>query len=130
MGNIRVYELAKKLKKDSKELIKELKKEGIEVKSHMSTLDKETSDLILEVLSETQKPKKKKKVTAEAKPAPKKASKKVSEPEKAAPVKKAPPQKAATLVKEEPVKEEKAPVAKEDTGIKKIKLNEAISVKE
>lgn len=60
MRNIRVYELAKKLKKDSKQLIEELKKEGIEVKSHMSTIDKETSDLILEVLSESKKEKKKK----------------------------------------------------------------------
>ena len=39
MAKIRVYELAKSLDKDSKEIIEILKKEGVEVKNHMSSIE-------------------------------------------------------------------------------------------
>ena len=100
MSNIRVYELAKKLKKDSKLLIEELKKEGIEVKSHMSTIDKETSDLILEVLSESRKVKKK-----EEKSKKKDVTHQIKE-------------------------KEEIPTPTQEKRLKKIQLSEAITVKE
>jgi len=100
MSNIRVYELAKKLKKDSKLLIEELKKEGIEVKSHMSTIDKETSDLILEVLSESRKGKKK-----EEKSKKKDVTHQIKE-------------------------KEEIPTPTQEKRLKKIQLSEAITVKE
>lgn len=55
MGNIRIHELAKKLCVASKKLIEELKKQGVEVKSHMSTIDQETADVIMEVFSAEKK---------------------------------------------------------------------------
>jgi translation initiation factor IF-2 len=47
---MRVYELAEDLKIPAKELIGFLKEEGIKVKNHMSTLDKDTIELIREVI--------------------------------------------------------------------------------
>ena len=47
---MRVYELAEDLKIPAKELIGFLNKEGIKVKNHMSTLDKDTIELIREVI--------------------------------------------------------------------------------
>ena len=41
MAKIRVYELAKNLNKDSKEIIEILKKNGVEVKNHMSSVTDE-----------------------------------------------------------------------------------------
>lgn len=46
MGKIRVYELAKSLDKDSKELIEILKKNGIEVKNHMSSVSEEDAQKV------------------------------------------------------------------------------------
>lgn len=48
----RVYELARKLGMPSKELITHLKDLGEDVKSHMSTLDENVSDLVLEAFKE------------------------------------------------------------------------------
>jgi translation initiation factor IF-2 len=45
---MRVYELAEDLKIPTKELIWFLNKEGIKIKNHMSTLDKDTIELIKE----------------------------------------------------------------------------------
>jgi len=59
----RVYELARKLGMPSKELITHLKDLGEDVKSHMSTLDENISDLVLEAFKEekqTQRKEKKK----------------------------------------------------------------------
>ncbi|RMF87579.1 MAG: translation initiation factor IF-2, partial [Nitrospinota bacterium] len=53
MPNVRVYELAKKLGIRSKTLISELEKQGVTVKSHMSTLDPEMADLVLDILGES-----------------------------------------------------------------------------
>ncbi|MCR5700978.1 MAG: translation initiation factor IF-2 [Lachnospiraceae bacterium] len=46
MAKVRVYELAKTLGKDSKELIEVLKKNGIEVKNHMSSITDEDAEKV------------------------------------------------------------------------------------
>jgi translation initiation factor IF-2 len=48
----RVYEVAEDLKIPTKELIEFLKKEGINVKNHMNTLDDETIEIIQEAISD------------------------------------------------------------------------------
>jgi translation initiation factor IF-2 len=48
----RVYEVAEDLKIPTKELIEFIKKEGINVKNHMSTLDDETIEIIQEAISD------------------------------------------------------------------------------
>ena len=48
MAKIRVYELAKSIDKDSKELVEILKKNGVEVKSHMSSISEEDAQKIRE----------------------------------------------------------------------------------
>ncbi len=48
---IRVYELAKRLKMTSKELLEELDDLGVEAKNHMSTLDSSTVDMLMEIYS-------------------------------------------------------------------------------
>ncbi|MCX7654698.1 MAG: translation initiation factor IF-2 [Fervidobacterium sp.] len=53
MGRLRVYELAKQLDMDTKELLHELEELGIEVKSHMSYIDEETVNILLEIYRET-----------------------------------------------------------------------------
>lgn len=54
---MRVYELAEDLKIPAKELILFLNKEGIKVKNHMSTLDKDSIELIKEVITMDKKKK-------------------------------------------------------------------------
>jgi translation initiation factor IF-2 len=49
MPNIRVYELARDIGVSSKRLVEELREQGIDVKSHMSTLDEETAELVLDL---------------------------------------------------------------------------------
>jgi translation initiation factor IF-2 len=49
MSNKRVYELARDIGITSKALMEELREQGIEVKSHMSTLDTETAELIIDI---------------------------------------------------------------------------------
>ncbi len=49
MSNKRVYELARDIGITSKVLMEELRNQGIEVKSHMSTLDAETAELIVDL---------------------------------------------------------------------------------
>ena len=46
MSKLRVHELAKELNKTNKELLDIMKEKGIEVKSHMSTLDEEQIDSV------------------------------------------------------------------------------------
>ena len=48
MAGMRVYELARDLGISSKSLMEELRNQGIEVKSHMSTMDEETAGLVLD----------------------------------------------------------------------------------
>ena len=49
MPNVRVYELARDIGISSKDLMEELRHQGIDIKSHMSTLDEETAELILDI---------------------------------------------------------------------------------
>ncbi|MBN2125533.1 MAG: translation initiation factor IF-2 [Deltaproteobacteria bacterium] len=51
MAKVRVYELAKELDMDSKELVKKLKAGGIEIKNYMSTLDEEAVARAREVVA-------------------------------------------------------------------------------
>ena len=53
MARLRVYELAKQLDMDTKELLHELEELGIEVKSHMSYIDEETVNILLDIYRET-----------------------------------------------------------------------------
>ena len=43
--NTRIYELAKELQMSNRELIKKLNEYGVEVKSHMSSIDDETLEV-------------------------------------------------------------------------------------
>jgi len=52
--NIRIYELAKNLQISNKELIKKLNQYGVEVKSHMSSIDEETAELVIAELGEAE----------------------------------------------------------------------------
>ncbi len=103
MSSIRIYELARKLKKDSKELVKLASDMGYDVKNHMSTLDPDQADALIKRIENPEaaaKPKPKKKPAA--KPAAKTTAAK--EPEKAA--KKKTPAKPAdkkpAAIKEKP----------------------------
>ncbi|MEK7847260.1 MAG: translation initiation factor IF-2 [Nitrospinota bacterium] len=111
MANIRVYELANQLGIKSKELIEELKKQGVIVKTHSSSLDEETALLIKTILTS---PKKKE-------PTPQPVEEKV------------PPAKVK-IVPEEKVEEKaiESKVAKPDEikEKEKIKIGEAITIKE
>lgn len=49
MAGMRVYELARDIGVSSKNLIEELRNQGIEIKSHMSTMDDETAELVLDL---------------------------------------------------------------------------------
>ncbi|QUH20793.1 translation initiation factor IF-2 [Alkaliphilus sp. B6464] len=57
MSKIRVYQLAKELEISSKELIEKLKELSIEVNSHMSTLEDENANILIELFTEESKPK-------------------------------------------------------------------------
>jgi len=62
---VRVYELARTLGLSSKILMHELKKQGIELKSHMSSIDDETAELVAELLKPSPPP-----IVKEMPPAP------------------------------------------------------------
>lgn len=49
MAGVRVYELARDLGISSKHLVEELRGQGVEIKSHMSTIDEETAGLVLDL---------------------------------------------------------------------------------
>ena len=49
MVSVRVYELARDIGISSKSLLEELQKQGITIKSHMSTLDGETAELVMDL---------------------------------------------------------------------------------
>jgi translation initiation factor IF-2 len=52
LSKVRVYQLAKKIGISNKELIKKLNELSIEVSSHMSTLDSENANIVIELLTE------------------------------------------------------------------------------
>ena len=49
MSHKRVYELARDLGITSKRLVEELRNQGVDIKSHMSTLDNDTTELIIDL---------------------------------------------------------------------------------
>ncbi|HOP83198.1 MAG TPA: translation initiation factor IF-2 [Fervidobacterium sp.] len=53
MARLRVYELAKQLDMGTKELLHELEELGIEVRSHMSYIDEETVNILLDIYKQT-----------------------------------------------------------------------------
>ncbi len=75
MPKIRVYELAKKLELTNKDLMEKLEEFGIKVNSHMSALDQESADVILEFYK-GEKKKEEKKAEPVKKEEPKAAVKK------------------------------------------------------
>lgn len=79
MAKIRVYELANQLEKDSKEIVKFLQENGIEVKNHMSSITPEQAERVKETL--TKKPEaSEKEGKKEAQPRTDKVQKKEEEP--------------------------------------------------
>ena len=75
MSKVRVYELAKRLRKSSKEVLDELSRIGIQAKTHTSSIDEETAGKVIKSLSPVK----------EAKPAPagKKEEPKAAKPQQA-----------------------------------------------
>ena len=53
---VRVYELARTLGLSSKDLMHELKRQGIDLKSHMSSIDDETAELVVDLLKHRRRP--------------------------------------------------------------------------
>jgi translation initiation factor IF-2 len=51
MAKVRVYELAKELNMENKDLVEKLKASGLNIKNYMSTLDEETSRRAMEIVS-------------------------------------------------------------------------------
>ena len=59
MEKVKIHELAKKLKKSSKEIMDVANKLGIEIKSHLSTIDKEQANKIEKEMTKTKQEEKK-----------------------------------------------------------------------
>src|SRR3990172_5314237 len=70
MSKVRIYELAKKLSKNSKEILDELSRLGIEGKKHTSGIEEAVSEKIIKTLTRSEKPAEKAAAKAE-KPAKK-----------------------------------------------------------
>lgn len=130
MASVRVYQLAKNLGYDSKTFVEELAREGIVVKSHMSTVDDETAELVMALFSQealqeekeapARKPEKKVAVKTKAE-APKKASEPASEDVESEEVSTVSPttQEAAVKTKvapEDTAVDEKPSTGKDKTG--------------
>ncbi|NLW22325.1 MAG: translation initiation factor IF-2 [Tissierellia bacterium] len=83
MTKIRVYELAKESKMTSKELIEKMKELGLNVSSHMSTIEGEEAEMIRELIKEEREGKSKLKESSKVKDKkPKKMRKKERKEEK------------------------------------------------
>ena len=126
LANIRVYELANQFGITSKELIELLKKQGIIVKSHSSSVDEETAALVKKIFTSPKKLAVVEKKPKEPHPPVKKEEPKVE-------VKPLPETKPAKKPIEKPVEKPKMvevakPVEPEEKG--KILIGEAITVKE
>jgi translation initiation factor IF-2 len=139
---VRVYELARTLGVPSKDLIYELKKQGIDLKSHMSSIDEETAELVLAlfkappaVLSKEpppppMAPAERAEVPATAEPAAPVGVQPAPPPEAPRPAVDAAPAPPVSVVPREvatPV--ESAPAVKVSAD-KRLRLTEAITVKE
>ncbi len=136
MAKVRVYELAKELSMDSKELVDKLKAGGIPVKNYMSTLDEQVvakaREVALGVVSEVIEEKRvrptvirrrKKTVTVEAEKSPEKAEAPVSEAAAKAPSAEAP----KPPVEERPAAAARAPAAKVLHAAKKEAVEEGVA---
>lgn len=126
LANIRVYELANQLGITSKELLELLKKKGIIVKSHSSSVDEETAALIKEMFTSPKKP-----AVSETKP--KEPHPPIKKEEPKAEVKPLSETKPVEKPIEKPVEKPKPvevakPVKPEEKG--KVLIGEAITVKE
>jgi translation initiation factor IF-2 len=135
MAKVRVYELAKELSMDSKELVEKLKAGGIPVKNYMSTLDDQlvakAREVALGVVSEVIEEKRirptvirrrKKTVTVEAEKVPEKVEAAVAEAVAKAPAVEAP----KPPVEERPAAAARAPAAKVRQEAKEEIFEEAI----
>jgi translation initiation factor IF-2 len=138
MAKVRVYELAKELSMDSKELVEKLKSGGIPIKNYMSTLDEQTvakaREVALGVVSEVIEEKRirptvirrrKKTVTVEAEKAPEKVEAAVAEGAPKGPAVEAP----KPPVGERPAAAARAPGAKVRPETKTEGVGEAIGGK-
>ena len=106
MSRIRLYEIAKELGKESKEVVARAKELGLEVKSHSSSVEEEAGQRIKASFAakEVAKPLPEKEVAAQ--PAPKKVAEKPAAPvqKEAAPAKKEEPKVAEAVTTEAPAK--------------------------
>ena len=135
MAKIRVYELAKELGFENKAFVDELHREGIQVKSYMSTVDEETADLIRTLFGSRTEEKAKAPAPAAKAPAAPKAAAPAAP---AAPPKPAPPAKPAAPAAKAPAPpkaEERAPAAPPAPPAKpqrrgRVRVPETITVKD
>ncbi|MFQ5895256.1 MAG: translation initiation factor IF-2, partial [Nitrospinota bacterium] len=125
MAKTRVYELAKKLGIPSKEFVEELRKEGIAAKSYMSTVDEETTELILTLFKPKEAPPPRAAPPKAKAPAPPAEAVLKGAPEAEVAVME-PPAKAAPPAPPEPV--EKAPPA--PPLLRRVRIAGAITVKD
>lgn len=70
MSKIRVYELAKSLEKESKDIIKILQSKGVEVKNHMSAIGDDEIKLVKEAFGLGEQQEKKEPVETKKKKRP------------------------------------------------------------
>src|SRR5262245_57934353 len=139
---VRVYELARTLGLSSKALMHELKQQGIDLKSHMSSIDDETAELVADLLKTPPAPPVREPplapaVLAEAIEVPRSDAPASFTPEVVAP----PPTPSVPAVADEPtpvvaieppsvVAAVDAPVAVKSPPEKRLRLGEASTVKE
>jgi len=101
LSKVRVYELAKRLKMSSKQMIQELLDLGVEAKNHMSVVDEETEKLLMDLYGEKQ---------AASKSAPPKAPPEQTPAPQPSPTEAKPsPEKGPVPEKKPPQKKEKEP---------------------
>ena len=82
MSNIRVHELAKQINKDSKDIIAILKNNGIEVKSHMSSISQEAVEIVKKAYAQVKKEEPKQETKETKKPVEKKKENDIKPAEK------------------------------------------------
>ena len=106
MSRIRLYEIAKELGKESKEVVARAKELGLEVKSHSSSVEEEASRRIKASFATKEVAKSLPKKEAAVQPAPKKVAEKPAAPvqKEVAPVKKEEPKVADAPAAEAPAK--------------------------
>ncbi|WP_061911096.1 translation initiation factor IF-2 [Streptococcus cristatus] len=106
MSRIRLYEIAKELGKESKEVVARAKELGLEVKSHSSSVEEEASQRIKASFATKEVAKPLPKKEAAVQPAPKKVAEKPAAPvqKEVAPVKKEEPKVVEAAAAEAPAK--------------------------